>query len=58
MCVKERDQLDSLVLGYRRNGVLFFFFLHGSLRSIKRKSGGGSGGGDERNGVDGERGND
>lgn len=57
MCVKERDQLDSLVLGYRRNGVLFFF-LHDSLRSIKRKSGGGSGGNDERNGVDGERGND
>lgn len=50
--------MDSLVLGYRRNGVLFFSTLHDSLGSIKRKSGGGNMENDERNGVDGERGND
>lgn len=55
---RERGQMDSLVLGYRRNRVLFFFTLHDSLGSIKRKSGGGSKENDERNGVDGERGND
>lgn len=49
--------MDSLVLGYRRNGVLFFSPSM-TLGSIKRKSGGGSMENDERNGVDGERGND
>lgn len=57
MSERERGQMDSLVLGYRRNGVLFFSPSM-TLGSIKRKSGGGSMENDERNGVDGERGND